>query len=97
MQRTRATHTRLAQINRHFTAPLHLKHVALRAKLQAILHVNTPTMSRDNDHKLGAREGGGGGGGSGGRHVGRTAVGVPKAILNARVMQRLVGGNKACG
>ncbi len=50
IQRTRVTHTRLAQINRHFTAPLRLKHVALRAKIQAILYVNTPTMPRDNDH-----------------------------------------------
>ncbi len=47
MQRTRAAYACLAQIKRQLATALDLKHMALGAELQAVLHVNTPAVSRD--------------------------------------------------
>ena len=47
MQRARAAHACLAQIDRHRAAALNLEHVGLGAEFQAVLHVNAPAVSRD--------------------------------------------------
>jgi hypothetical protein len=47
MQRARAAHACLAQINRYLAAALNLEHVALGAEFQAVLHVDAPAVSRD--------------------------------------------------